>query len=259
MAGISFPAAPLPFNEKEIVMCQDNCFNGMDVAIVHYNTPELTAAAIRSLWKCTPGCRVTVLDNSDKRCFQAAGPLGTVNVIDNTKGQVIDFERWLGEFPDKSNGTENGYASAKHCYSVQWLIDHLDRPFILLDSDVLVVRDLRPIWREDLAFVARVSTNTRKYGVEIYRATPFLCFINVPMVKAAGVRYFNPQYMWDLSKQMPNMRYDTGAWFLRDVNAHGLPYQNADTMSMALHLRHGSWGTNDAMEWLKKNEQLHTL
>lgn len=38
----------------------------MRVAIVHYNTPKLTAAAVRSLWKHTPGVRVTVLDNSDR-------------------------------------------------------------------------------------------------------------------------------------------------------------------------------------------------
>ena len=44
----------------------------MDVLIIHYNTPELTAAAIRSLWKHTPGARVTVFDNSDKRAFDNA-------------------------------------------------------------------------------------------------------------------------------------------------------------------------------------------
>ena len=45
-----------------------------NVAIVHYNTPELTEAAIRSLWKNTPDAAVTVFDNSDRRRFRAMAP-----------------------------------------------------------------------------------------------------------------------------------------------------------------------------------------
>ena len=66
----------------------------MDVAIVHYNTPELTEAAIRSVWKHTPGCRITVFDNSDKREFRYKDD---VAVIDNTRGQIIDFEMMLSK------------------------------------------------------------------------------------------------------------------------------------------------------------------
>lgn len=232
-------------------------YNGIDVAIVHYNTPELTAAAIRSLEKCTPGCHITIFDNSDKRPFTKRMP--NVKVIKNTKGQLIDFDKFLSEFPNKMKNNANGYGSAKHCYSIQWLIDHTDKPFILIDSDVLIKKDLKPLWNTDVAFVARVSTNTKKYGVEIFRATPFVCFINVPMIKKAGVRYFNPEYMWDLSDKMPNNRYDTGAWFLEDCKAHNLPYEKADTVSMVLHLRHSSWEDKNWEQWLEDNKELHTL
>lgn len=238
-------------------MQQKNNYNGIDVAIVHYNTPELTAAAIRSLEKCTPGCKVTILDNSDKRPFTRK--MKNVKVLNNRKGQLINFDKWLEEFPDKVQDSPNAYGSAKHCYSIQWLIDHTDKPFILLDSDVLITKDLRALWKEDKAFVARVSTNTKRYGVSIFRATPFVCFINVPMIKEAGVKYYNPAYMWDLSQTMPNMRYDVGAWFLEDVKAHNLPFENADTISMALHFRHGSWGKEGWKEWLEENKELHTL
>jgi hypothetical protein len=232
-------------------------FNGIEVMIVHYNTPELTAAAIRSLEKCTPGCHVTILDNSDKKPFTKRMP--NVKVIKNTKGQLIDFDKWLEGFPDKAKDSANNYGSARHTYSVQWLIDHTDKPFILLDSDVLIKNDLKPLWKLDKAFVARVSTNTRKYGVDIFRATPFVCFINVPMIKKAGVKYFNPDFMWDLSDKMPNKRYDTGAWFLEDCKAHNLPYEKADTLSMALHFHHGSYPNADSTQWLEENKELHTL
>lgn len=229
----------------------------MEVVICHYNTPELTAATIRSLEKFTPGCHVTILDNSDKKPFTKR--FSNVTVIDNTKGEIIDFDKWLEGFPDKDKANTNNYGSAKHTYCIQWLIDHTDKPFILLDSDVLIKKDLSSLWQLDKAFVARVSTNTHKYGVDIYRATPFVCFINVPMIKKAGVRYFNPDYMWELTDKMPNKRYDTGAWFLEDCKSHNLPFESADTIGMALHFRQGSYSQKDALQWLENNKELHTM
>ena len=56
----------------------------------------MTTAAIRSLWKHHPDCRVVIFDNSDKEPFgHSEEPLGTVAVIDNTRGQLIDFEKEL--------------------------------------------------------------------------------------------------------------------------------------------------------------------
>ena len=68
------------------------------VAIIHFNTPELTEAAILSLRKQT-GMRydVTVFDNSDRRPFTPK--MEGVTVVDNTKGQVIDFEKELEKYP----------------------------------------------------------------------------------------------------------------------------------------------------------------
>ncbi len=92
------------------------------VGIVHYNTPELTEAAIKSLWKQTGNrYEVTLLDNSDRRPFTAK--MDGVTVIDNTKGQVIDFEKELEKYPDKcwALAHKSNYGSAKHMMSVQCL------------------------------------------------------------------------------------------------------------------------------------------
>ena len=86
-----------------------------DIAIVHYNTPELTRAAILSVRKHTPGCTFTVFDNSDKRPFE---PMDGVRVIDNTGGQVIDFDAMLARYPDKRD-TANEHGSAKHIASAR--------------------------------------------------------------------------------------------------------------------------------------------
>ena len=74
----------------------------IDVLIVHYNTQELTDAAIRSLWRHTPDAHVTVFDNSDKRPFDNSKFLNSkLKIIDNTQGQIVDWDSWLNTFPDK--------------------------------------------------------------------------------------------------------------------------------------------------------------
>ena len=61
------------------------------VAIIHYNTPDLTEAAILSLRKqCKEDYAVVVFDNSDKRPFTKK--MKSVRRIDNTKGQLVDFD-----------------------------------------------------------------------------------------------------------------------------------------------------------------------
>ena len=43
--------------------------------IVNYNTPHLVEAAIMSLQRCTPYCKVVVFDNSDRE--KPLGAIGT--------------------------------------------------------------------------------------------------------------------------------------------------------------------------------------
>ena len=73
------------------------------VAIIHYNTPELTEAAILSLRKHGgEDYEITIFDNSAPAVDQKTGEryearpftaeMNGVKVIDNTKGQIIDFE-----------------------------------------------------------------------------------------------------------------------------------------------------------------------
>ena len=227
----------------------------MLAAIVHYNTPEMTTAAIRSLWKHHPDCRVVIFDNSDRRplSIQNDGLDEMVNVIDNTQGQIMDFPRWLDTFPDKTRNN-NGYASAKHAYSIQWLIDHIDEPFLLMDSDVLIRRDLTPICNPAYAAVGEVAVNPKLNDAP--RLLPILCYINVPMLSEADIRYFNPDYMWALTSITPNNRYDTGAWFLRDLQAHHQPYIDINISPYVLHFGHGSWKGKDSMAWIMENKQL---
>lgn len=232
----------------------------MDVLIIHYNTQELTEAAIRSLWKHTPDARVTVFDNSDKRafradCLQAGEPLGTVKVIDNTRGQVVDWRKWLAQWPDKDNTTANEWASDRHCYSVDLCMDMFPDGFLLMDSDVLVRQDVSGLADSGVAFVGQERKPTRRFPVP--RVLPYLCWVNTPMLKEHGIRYFNAEKMWKLTRKAPDNLYDTGAWLLEAVRKEGLPYRTVTIEDYMLHLGSGSWkkGRNPE-QWLRENREL---
>lgn len=230
-----------------------------EAGIVHYNTPELAEAAIRSLWKQDPGIHVTVLDNSGRRPFPrrfAAENTRRLTVVDNTKGAVVDFGQWLREFPERVPSRGNDYGSAKHCFSVQWLCDWLRAPFLLMDPDVLVFGDVGEFFMHpDCAWVGQAGENVkRRFGYDFKRVIPFLCWLNVPLMKRRGISYFNGDWMWDLSGTRPNNIYDTGAWFHRAVSEAGLATAEVDLRRYILHLGHGSWRDPDgarARTWLE--------
>lgn len=233
------------------------------VCIVHYNTPKLTQCAIRSLLKHTQVGGVIVFDNSDRlpfmmknKDFVADNPF--ITVIDNTHGQHIDFDRWLESFPDREPSPGNNYGSAKHCCSVQWLIDHTDKPFILMDSDVLIRRDISEFWKHpNCAWVGETGENVReRFGYDIRKVQPFLCWLNVPLLKAHGIRYFNGEYMWNLTTKKPNHRYDTGAWLHRAVSEAGLPTFQLPLNDYVVHLGHASWRNRNPMQWLDLHHEL---
>lgn len=225
---------------------------GIDVVIIHYNTQELTEAAILSLWKHTPRARVTVFDNSDTRPFCQDGLKGHVSVIDNTRGQVVDWKKWLSQFPDKIP-TPNDWGSAKHCYSVEMCLDRFPEGFVLMDSDVLVKRDVTELADRTVAWKGGVQ----RPKTAVIRIEPYLCWINTAMLKEHGVRYFNGAKMWSLTSRIPGRRYDTGAYFMEACSNAGLPGTEVDIGEFVEHYGHASWRAHtDPALWLREHREL---
>ena len=226
--------------------------DGRNVAVVHYNTPKLLEA-IRSLMKHTVGCHVYVFDNSDKAPFKVKLP--NVEVIDNTKGKVVDFKAELDKYADKDEVDlkRSNYGSAKHAMSVDKLMELIPNGFVLMDSDVLVKNDIAPMWNRS---VSCAGSEEVKHNIPLLQ--PFLCWLNVPMLKESGVRYYNGGKMWALSKKEPDCWYDTGAWLLEEVRRLGLPVDYTNIWQYVMHLGHGSWkgdaGKKD--KWLEDNANL---
>ena len=238
----------------------------MDIVIVHFNTPKLTECLVKSINKHMNNVCIHIFDNSDK--FPFTTKFDNVQVIDNTRGQIIDFDKWLEKFPYRENtpAKRNGFGSAKHCYTIEKCMEIIGKNFILLDSDVLIKRDLSDFVDETKIFVGDIS-KWRAKGTTAeakYRVLPFLLYINVEKCREYNIHFFNEKYMYGLSKE--GNSYDTGGFFFKEVEKHKLPWKKENLSNYMVHYLAGSW-VNDAKkhdgykqigfeEWLNKYKML---
>ena len=249
------------------------------IVIINFNTPELVEACILSIRK--HGCEwpVTVFDNSRTVTFPPGDGLPTrnikahpfkrrmkgVKVIDNGKGQVIDFTKALQAFPERHNphGAVNEWGSDVHMMTVEKLWELFPDGFILVESDTLMKTDISELWREEYSFCAYVQKEQHGNRFHRGRILPMLCYFNVPKFKAEGVHYFDPDRSWMLHKgeDNPNNWYDTGSSLLEDVLSHRprLKGLHVDIRQMLVHLGGASYSKTSLKqqaEWLKLYEHL---
>ena len=222
------------------------------VAIIHYNTPELTMAAIGSLLKNGGGpFRVVVFDNSDQRPFEGAT---NVQVFDNTKGQIIDFDKELAKWPSKRTDAERrtaNFGSAKHMMSVDWLIWNIKEPFVLCDSDILLKRPVDDLFDESVTAIGFIDQGwNNPHGIK--RLWPMLCWINAPECRRLGIHYYDGSRCWGInSDHQHGTWYDTGAAFLEDIRANKEATLRTftDATERYEHLWSGSWNKDKEKEW----------
>lgn len=251
------------------------------ICIVHYNTPELTKAAVLSIRKQGGGdYRVVIFENSceaaladgkrrEARPFsglladeQTRKALGEVEIIDNSRGQLVDFDAELKRWPNKKNDAENRLAhfgSAKHMMSVEWLIQHMDVPFMLCDSDILLKRPIDDMFDEAVTacgFIDQGWNNPKT----VKRLWPMLCFINAPECRRLGIHYYDGMRCWGImTGTEKGCWYDTGAAFLEDIKrTDGATLRQVDIRERMEHMWSGSWREKDkeTEAWLNMHESL---
>lgn len=232
------------------------------VAIVHFNTPELTEACILSIRKHGgKDYHITVFDNSDQRPFTMK--MDGVTVLDNTKGQIVDFDSLLSQYPKKMK-TCNAWGSDKHMWSIQKLWDILPEGFVLMDSDILLKANIDFMWMEDQCAVGHVQSPQPGNHMNFSRLVPMLCYINVPLCKKHGLTYFDTERNWMLNSADMSDRlnwYDTGTSFYEDLHAHknGARGRRIDIRPLMEHYKMGSWqrtNIKDQAAWLKQHAKL---
>lgn len=219
----------------------------MNAATVHYNTPELTTALVRSIRKWMPECDITVFDNSNRRPFP---PMEGVRIIDNTRQQLVNFDAFLEQYPQRDQ-TKSQCGSVKHTMSVEKLWEYLPDGFILFDADVLLKQSVADFVDPSVPWTGEIQHAMLIGGHPLrQRLLPFCCWINVPMCRELGIRYFDPTRTWRL---IPSMLYDTGASFFLDCRRAGLKGREVDLSERIVHFKGGSWDAKDSAQWLREN------
>ena len=247
------------------------------IAIIHFNTPELTEAAILSLRKHGGGdYRVIVFDNSatltlpdgkviHSRPFTAK--MDGVEVIDNTRGQVIDFDKFLAEYPDRNPSVgiyqSSVWGSAKHIVTVQKLWELLPEGFVLMESDIMIKKPIDEFFREEYSFVGFVQKHQKGNPFDVPRIMPMLCWMNVPMLTREGAKYFDPDRCWGLKADRNDRGnwMDTGACLLDEVlkKRPRLKGLHVDIRLFVEHYGGGSWkqdNLNAQMAWINNHRHL---
>lgn len=203
----------------------------INILIIHYNTPFLTECLIRSINRNVRECHIYIFDNSDIHPFTYKQ--SNLTILDNTKGEIINFDEWLKQFPYVNEGTGKR-GSARHCYSVEVALSIINDNVILMDSDVLLKKDITDIWDENSLAVGTII----KQWDGNDRLAPFLCFINYNKMKMMGKHYFSPIYMHGLSNDSIKNSFDTGRFFLQDI---GTSLKKIDIKDYIIHYGNGSW------------------
>ena len=247
------------------------------VAIIHFNTPELTEAGIKSLRKHGgEDYRVIVFDNSatltlpDGKVIQArpfTAKMKGVEVIDNTRGQVIDFDKFLAKYPDRNPSVgiykSSVWGSAKHIVTVQKLWELLPEGFVLMESDIMIKKPIDEFFREEYSFVGFVQKHQKGNPFDVPRIMPMLCWMNVPMLTRESARYFDPNRCWGLKADRNDRGnwMDTGACLLDEVlkKRPRLKGLHVDIRLFVEHYGGGSWkqdNLNAQMAWINSHRQL---
>lgn len=207
-----------------------------NICIIHYNTPSVTECLIRSINKFTPDSKIYLLDNSDKHPFIYRTP--NLIYLDNTKGKIIDFNKWLEKFPERKYSSEatKTCGSAKHCYSVEKCMDIINDNFILLDSDVLLLKDISGLCDTKYLCAGQVIPQWNKK----MRIAPFICFLNVKKMREQNIHYFSNEHMHGLfnSKNRDKDGYDTGCWLYECAKNNMKPIKMDEYI---IHYGGGSW------------------
>lgn len=208
----------------------------MNYGIVHYNTPELTTCLIASIRKWDNDAKIFIFENSNKNPLEDIW--GDLTIFDNTREQLIDFEKLIDENkkylnPKSLEAHSHGclFGSLKHSASIQWLIDNLNNNFILMDSDILLKKS--PLDIIDKDFIVCDFLISNNYAIRIL---PFMCYININILKKYNIRFldisrFDSCYLWT----------DTGGTFCRDILSNNVPYKRYNIYDYIVHFGNGSW------------------
>ena len=152
--------------------------NTLNILIIAYNNKDLIDKCVQSINEITSNTRIHIIDSSDK--------LDQKLDINNYPQNVIIYNTDL-DYKD-----EKFPINALFAYNVQWFIDNKNIPFILLDSNIIVNRDLNEfVTNDDKNLIIKIS-------IDGYHTKPTMYYINATKLRDYKIQYFdknNIQYL----------------------------------------------------------------
>lgn len=238
---------PLEYTKRKLK------FN-MTFVIVHFNTPELTTCLCSSIYKHHPDAKIILFDNSTTRPF-VEHSLFNIDYKDNTKGQLINFDTVLNNYPiDTFIKNLNNLGSAKHALSIDYVIKHLDVDEVcLLDSDILIKKpldffDSTYITIGELSNDKQILFNNKR---RMQRIFPHCQYINVNQIRGKNISFFDANRITGID--ISPLDYDTGASFYEDVKNEKIKFIRLD--DYVIHFGAASWENKNYKQWLISNKE----
>ncbi len=210
--------------------------------VVNYNTSNLINILLYSIRTFVKSFDydIWIFDNSDKEKLELEDSTN-VHILDNTHGQLIDYDAEIKRYCNTSNTGDvfagstgiNGFVSLRHILAIQYGFDYdkISDNMIICDSDIILKKDIDYL-NEECALIGTVRLDGYNQ-----RMLPFLCYVNKKLVKAAKINYFNPLKMRGCKDKNNHtiIAYDTGGSILEDCKLKKLPMKLVNIDNYCVH------------------------
>lgn len=250
--------------ESNFHIIPHSLIDGVTIGMCNYNTRAVTNACVKSILKNSSlDCEIWILDNSDKERFVLDDDIPDrrrVKVLDNTNGNIIDFNAVIKKFGGKiDDSISSGYANLRHSYGIQYMIDLCQtKYFLLFDNDTILKKNIDFVDDKYITIAGYQNAYTVKNKIRRRgRFLPFMQLFNKDMLRSYKIRFFDSKKI--MNGRDENAReYDTGAAFTELVFNNGLPVKILDVPEYIEHLGGGSWAkVHDEKAFLEKNKSYY--
>ena len=245
----------------DLDLLQNKFFNGIiehkkkhnknvDIYITNFNTTELVNLLIRSIIKNVKSLRyrIIVVDNSTLKKFSLDESINleghSVQILDNTEKKLFDTDMFVEKYSKVDS--KNNYASFRHAIAIQWILDTAENDVVLLDSDVVIKRDIDFI---DEKYVTVADTGSNDFKV---RFLPFIQYFNIKKIQGFHLKYLDIDRMHGGRNAANSKKYDTGASFYEDIIQRKIAYKTINHNVYVDHLKGGSWLGKNKEEFIEK-------
>ena len=214
----------------------------LDVWTCNFNNERMTNYCIKSIiknFKSIPINSINIFDNSlpehkfilDEELLKDNSI--PINVIDNTKSQIINFDTMTYLYTTwPPNYVPGGIGSFRHAITIRYILHSSLNDIMLFDNDILL--------RKDIDFINPYFITAGWYQDRAKRITPFCQYFNINLYRQYKLEYTSSiRPSCQIIKDEPITQWENGSYFTKCLSIRNIPYINI-TDDYIFHLGNGS-------------------